>query len=149
MSVRTPLRQLVLVAAVLFAVAAVATGGAAPVVPPLAVRLHRAFSVSLDGGQRLDAEDGGGGLMECLGALAELRACTSEILIFFVNGESYIGPECCRAIRGATRHCWPAMLATVGFTSEEADVLRGFCEAEAGGGGQSPAPPTPAPGTKA
>jgi len=67
-----------------------------------------------------------------------------------VNGESYIGHECCVAVRGATRHCWPAMLASVGFTAEEADVLRGFCDAEEAaakdkGPPPSPAGPVPAP----
>jgi hypothetical protein len=82
--------------------------------------------------------------MECWDALVQLGSCTSEIVLFLVNGESYIGPECCRAIRGATRHCWPAMLASVGFSAEEADVLRGFCEGEAAAqqhGDGSDAPP--------
>ncbi|KAJ1264903.1 hypothetical protein BS78_08G037500 [Paspalum vaginatum] len=112
------------------------------VVPPLAARLHAAFSTmtSLDEGGE---QSGGGGLAECWAALTGLRSCTSEIVIFFVNGESYIGPECCVAIRGATRNCWPAMLAYVGFTAEEADVLRGFCDAEAA---HQRGPPAPAPG---
>jgi hypothetical protein len=89
-------------------------------------------------------EEDGGGIMECWDALVQLGSCTSEIVLFLVNGESYIGPECCRAIRGATRHCWPAMLASVGFSAEEADVLRGFCEGEAAAqqhGDGSDAPP--------
>ncbi|RCV36084.1 hypothetical protein SETIT_7G291400v2 [Setaria italica] len=112
--------------------------------PPLAARL-RAFSVSLDEA----GEDGGGagGFAECWDALTRLGSCTSEIVLFFVNGESYIGPECCVAIRGATRHCWPSMLAAAGFTAEEADVLRGFCDAEAAHkGSPPPAGPVPAPG---
>ncbi|OEL33914.1 hypothetical protein BAE44_0005067, partial [Dichanthelium oligosanthes] len=82
----------------------------------------------------------GGGFTECWGALVELWSCTSEIVLFFVNGESYIGPECCVAIRGATRHCWPSMLASVSFTVGEVDVLRGFYDAEAAKG---PPPPSP------
>jgi hypothetical protein len=145
----------------------------ASAVPPLAARL-RAFSVSLDGelkinlfscanlfllyvSDKLDlftcAEAGGagaGGFAECWDALTRLGTCTSEIVIFFVNGESYIGPECCVAIRGATRHCWPSMLAAAGFTAEEADVLHGFCDAEAAannkGSSPPPAGPVPAPG---
>ena len=63
-----------------------------------------------------------------------------------MNGESYIGHECCVAVRGATRHCWPAMLASVGFTAEEADVLRGFCDAEeAAAKDKGPPPSHPGP----
>ncbi|CAL4896752.1 unnamed protein product [Urochloa decumbens] len=112
-----------------------ARGAPASAVPPLAARL-RAFSTSLD-------EEGG--FVECWDALTRLGSCTSEIVIFFVNGESYIGPECCVAIRGATRHCWPSMLAAAGFTAEEADVLRGFCDAQANKGAPPPAGPVPAP----
>lgn len=89
--------------------------------------------------------EGGGGFVECWEALTRLGSCTSEIVLFFVNGESYIGPECCVAIRGATRHCWPSMLAAAGFTAEEADVLRGFCDAEFAKQGPPPAGPVPAP----
>ena len=81
-------------------------------------------------------QDDGGETMECWGSLVQLSSCTSEILLFLFNGESYIGPECCHSIRGATRHCWPAMLASVGFTAEQADVLRGFCDGEAAAAGQ-------------
>ncbi|WVZ88509.1 hypothetical protein U9M48_035026 [Paspalum notatum var. saurae] len=109
--------------------------------PPLAARLHAAFSTA---GGSLDEEGGGGGLAECWAALTGLRSCTGEMVVFFVNGESYIGPECCVAIRGATRNCWPAMLAYVGFTAEEADVLRGFCDAEASQHLHD-GPPAPAP----
>ncbi|KAF8750606.1 hypothetical protein HU200_012325 [Digitaria exilis] len=78
-------------------------------------------------------------------ALTRLGSCTSEIVLFFVNGESYIGPECCVAIRGATRHCWPSMLAAAGFTAEEADVLRGFLRRR----GRQAAPPRgPRPGAR-
>ncbi|CAN6335658.1 unnamed protein product [Urochloa humidicola] len=129
--------------------AAAARGAPAPAFPPLAARL-RAFSTSLD---EVGEEGGAGGFAECWDALTRLGSCTSEIVIFFVNGESYIGPECCVAIRGATRHCWPSMLAAAGFTAEEADVLRGFCDAEAEAAaahnnnkGAPPAGPVAAPG---
>ena len=90
--------------------------------------------------------EAGGGFAECWDSLTRLGSCTSEIVIFFVNGESYIGHECCVAVRGATRHCWPAMLASVGFTAEEADVLRGFCDAEeAAAKDKGPPPSHPGP----
>ncbi|XP_066358133.1 uncharacterized protein [Miscanthus floridulus] len=105
-------------------------------------------SLDVDGGAGAgQQQQGGGGFAECWGAVMGLSSCYSEILLFFVNGESYIGPECCVAIRGATRYCWPAMLASVGFTAEEADVLRGFCDGEEAAHqlGGTP-PPVPAPG---
>lgn len=85
---------------------------------------------------RLDAS---GGLVECWNALNELKSCTNEIVLFFVNGQTDIGPDCCRAIEVITRNCWPAMLTSLGFTSEEGNILRGYCDA-------SPAPAAaPAP----
>ncbi|XVF58700.1 hypothetical protein PTKIN_Ptkin07bG0087300 [Pterospermum kingtungense] len=81
-------------------------------------------------GGRLDAS---GGLVECWNALNELKSCTNEIILFFVNGQTDIGPGCCRAIEVITRYCWPAMLTSLGFTSEEGNILRGYCDA-------SPAP---------
>ncbi|GMJ08657.1 EGG CELL 1.4 [Hibiscus trionum] len=76
-------------------------------------------------------------LSECWSALNELKSCTDEIIIFFVNGQTDIDSECCRAIEVITRNCWPAMLTSIGFTSEEGNILRGYCDA-------SPAP-APAP----
>uniref|UniRef100_J3NBP5 Uncharacterized protein n=1 Tax=Oryza brachyantha TaxID=4533 RepID=J3NBP5_ORYBR len=32
--------------------------------------------------------DGGGGLVECWGAMSELRSCTDEIVLFFLDGET-------------------------------------------------------------
>ncbi|KAI3934950.1 hypothetical protein MKW92_032023 [Papaver armeniacum] len=46
-----------------------------------------------------------------------------------MDGEMYLGLECCRAIRIITRECWPSMLTSVGFTAEEGDILRGYCDA--------------------
>ncbi|KAK8710017.1 hypothetical protein V6N13_145361 [Hibiscus sabdariffa] len=70
-----------------------------------------------------------GGLFECWNALNELKSCTNEIVLYFVNGQTDIGPDCCRAIGIITQHCWPAMLTSLGFTSEEGNVLRGYCDA--------------------
>ncbi|KAK9134438.1 hypothetical protein Syun_013768 [Stephania yunnanensis] len=77
-----------------------------------------------------------GGLVNCWNSLVELRSCTNEILLFFLNGESYLGLDCCRAIRVITHHCWPSMLTSLGFTAEEGDILRGYCDA-------SPSAPLP------
>lgn len=72
-----------------------------------------------------------GGLGDCWNALLELKSCTDEILLFFINGESYLGVNCCRAIHVITRHCWTTMLQSLGFTPQEGDILRGYCDAEA------------------
>ncbi|OMO55910.1 hypothetical protein CCACVL1_26923 [Corchorus capsularis] len=87
---------------------------------------------------RLD--EAGGGLIECWNALNELKSCTNEIVLFFINGQTDIGPDCCRAIEIITRNCWPAMLTSLGFTPEEGNILRGYCDASSGG---------PAPGSTA
>ncbi|XP_026409840.1 egg cell-secreted protein 1.2-like [Papaver somniferum] len=78
---------------------------------------------------RINGEDRGAGMVECWDALYELRSCTNEIILFFMDGEMYLGIECCRAIRIITRECWPSMLTSVGFTAEEGDILRGYCDA--------------------
>nr|VDD41172.1 unnamed protein product [Brassica oleracea] len=70
----------------------------------------------------------GGGLMDCWNALYELKSCTDEIVLFFLNGETKLGVSCCEAVDVITTSCWPAMLTSLGFTSEEANVLRGFCQ---------------------
>ncbi|CAF2032894.1 hypothetical protein Bca4012_081133 [Brassica carinata] len=69
-----------------------------------------------------------GGLMDCWNALYELKSCTDEIVLFFLNGETKLGVSCCEAVDVITTSCWPAMLTSLGFTSEEANVLRGFCQ---------------------
>ncbi|XP_043691697.1 egg cell-secreted protein 1.3-like [Telopea speciosissima] len=85
--------------------------------------------------------EGGGGMVECWDALLELRSCTNEIIVFLLDGEAYLGLDCCRAIRVITRQCWPTMLTNLGFTAEEGDILRGYCDASSSPSPtQSPAP---------
>ncbi|PKA51700.1 Egg cell-secreted protein 1.4 [Apostasia shenzhenica] len=74
--------------------------------------------------------EGGAGLVECWRAMTELRSCTNEVVYFLLNGESELTIECCSAISLITSRCWPAMVAALGFTTEEADFLRGYCDAE-------------------
>ncbi|KAL4559094.1 hypothetical protein LXL04_031227 [Taraxacum kok-saghyz] len=76
---------------------------------------------------RLEREKDMAGLMECWNALLELKSCTNEIILFFINGDSYLTMECCRAIRIITYECWPSMLTSLGYTSEEGDILKGYC----------------------
>ncbi|KAF6156377.1 hypothetical protein GIB67_031498 [Kingdonia uniflora] len=78
---------------------------------------------------RLNNEGGGGGLGDCWNALFELKSCTNEIVLFFINGEGYIGIDYCKSIRVITRQCWPAMFTYLGFTAEEGDILQGYCDA--------------------
>ncbi|GAY67240.1 hypothetical protein CUMW_255010 [Citrus unshiu] len=70
-----------------------------------------------------------GSLTECWNALMELKSCSNEIVIFFLNSQADIGPDCSRAIDIITRNCWPAMLTSLGFTAEEGNILRGYCDA--------------------
>ncbi|TKY51430.1 Egg cell-secreted protein 1.1 [Spatholobus suberectus] len=66
----------------------------------------------------------------CWDSLFELQACTGEVITFFLNGETYLGPSYCQAIRVVGHDCWPDMLASMGFTFEEGDVLQGYCDAK-------------------
>ncbi|KAI3699210.1 hypothetical protein L2E82_43340 [Cichorium intybus] len=64
----------------------------------------------------------------CWESLFELQWCTGEILLFFINGETYLGMGCCKAIEKINKKCWPTLLGSLGFTNEEGDVLRGYCD---------------------
>ncbi|KAF7043529.1 hypothetical protein CFC21_052866 [Triticum aestivum] len=119
-------------------VASATTGAAGPAAAPSPAPLVARLRLALSG--MAEEQQGGGWMMECWGAVTELRSCTSEIVLFFLNGESYLGRDCCIAIRTVTLHCWPSMLASIGLTAQEADILRGFCDAEI-----PHAPPPPAP----
>ncbi|KAL6225391.1 hypothetical protein ACLB2K_004241 [Fragaria x ananassa] len=75
--------------------------------------------------------EGEGGLVECGNALVEVKSCSQEIVVYFLNGKADIGTDCCKAIATITRHCWPTMLTSLGFTAEQGDILRGYCDASA------------------
>lgn len=101
----------------------------------------RDLMASLDG-------SGGGGLAECWNALVEVKSCSNEIILFFLNGQANIGPDCCRGITVITRSCLPVMLTSLGFTIEEGDILRGYCDASPSAPATSLAPaPATAPET--
>ncbi|KMZ61071.1 Egg cell-secreted protein 1.2 [Zostera marina] len=76
---------------------------------------------------RLEAISGGGTTIDCWNSLIELKSCTGEVILFFLNGETYLGQSCCRAIRVIQEQCWPDMLTAIGFTPHEDDVLKGYC----------------------
>ncbi|XP_059453447.1 egg cell-secreted protein 1.2-like [Corylus avellana] len=67
----------------------------------------------------------------CWDSLLELQACTGEVVMFLLNGKTYLGPNCCQAIRAIEHQCWPEMFRSLGFTIEEGDILQGYCEAAA------------------
>ncbi|KAL1294826.1 hypothetical protein HN51_055670 [Arachis hypogaea] len=66
----------------------------------------------------------------CWESLFQLQACTGEIIMFFLNGETYLGQGCCQAIRVVGHDCWPNVVGSLGFTDEETDILQGFCDGE-------------------
>ncbi|KAF8018591.1 hypothetical protein BT93_H3472 [Corymbia citriodora subsp. variegata] len=107
----------------LLALANIAANGAA------AREIKARYNQGLDLAARLEAVQASGGLVECWNALVELKSCTNEIILFFLNGETSFGPGCCGAIDIITRNCWPAMLTSLGFTAEEGNILRGYCDA--------------------
>ncbi|XP_043713145.1 egg cell-secreted protein 1.2-like [Telopea speciosissima] len=72
---------------------------------------------------RLENGGGGGSMVECWNALLELQSCNNEIILFFLNGEAYLGFNCCRVI---THQCWPSMHTYLGFTAEEDNILYGY-----------------------
>ncbi|KAI7994755.1 Egg cell-secreted protein 1.4 [Camellia lanceoleosa] len=69
-----------------------------------------------------------GGLVDCWNALAEIKTCSNEIIVYFVSGTTNISPPCCKAISMITHHCWHSMLTALGFTTDEDNVLRGYCD---------------------
>ncbi|KAL8034087.1 hypothetical protein ABFX02_12G004200 [Erythranthe guttata] len=91
---------------------------------------------------RLKLEEVRGATPKCWESLLELQSCTAEVVLFFLNGETYLGPGCCRAIRVIQRDCWPTMLGSLGYSAEEGDVLRGYCDAATSA---VPPPPPPSP----
>ncbi|CAA6660551.1 unnamed protein product [Spirodela intermedia] len=88
---------------------------------------------------RLQADD----MAECWNSLLELRACTGEVILFFLNGETNLGPGCCNAIRVIEHRCWPSMLTSLGFTPDEGDILTNYCDAL--DTARRPPPPPPSP----
>ena len=64
----------------------------------------------------------------CWETLLELQSCTGEVILFFLNGETYLGSGCCHALLNIAQECWPNMLTTLGLTPQEGDILRGYCD---------------------
>ncbi|KAK4430650.1 Egg cell-secreted protein 1.1 [Sesamum alatum] len=81
-------------------------------------------STSLSARLKLEEESS-----SCWESLFQLQSCTAEVVLFFLNGETYLGAGCCRAIWIIQHHCWPQMLGSLGYTPQEAHILRGYCDA--------------------
>ncbi|KAL4335341.1 hypothetical protein GQ457_07G030530 [Hibiscus cannabinus] len=64
---------------------------------------------------------------DCWNSLIQLQSCTGELIMFFLNGETEIGQSCCHAILTVSNRCWPNMIDTLGFTTEETLVVEGYC----------------------
>ena len=75
--------------------------------------------------------EGGDQSSNCWDSLFQLQACTGEVIMFFLNGETYLGPACCQAIRVIEKDCWPNIIGSLGFTAQESDILQGYCDHEA------------------
>ncbi|GAY34968.1 hypothetical protein CUMW_277750, partial [Citrus unshiu] len=58
-------------------------------------RLNNNIKLGYDLAIRLEAS---GGLTECWNTLMEMKSCSNEIVIFFLNSQDDIGLDCCRAI---------------------------------------------------
>ncbi|KAK8643148.1 hypothetical protein V6N13_012456 [Hibiscus sabdariffa] len=66
----------------------------------------------------------------CWDSLTQIQSCTGEVIMFFLNGETYLSDACCHAIHTISHQCWPDMLETLGYTTEEGDILEGYCDHE-------------------
>lgn len=69
-----------------------------------------------------------GGTSNCWRSLFQLRACASEIVMFFLNGKANLGSNCCHAIKVIQHECWPALLDSLGYTIDEANILEAYCD---------------------
>ncbi|XWS23537.1 hypothetical protein CRYUN_Cryun28dG0023400 [Craigia yunnanensis] len=104
-------------------------------------RLLDTPKLSLVARLKMDAES-----PSCWESLIQIQACTGEVILFFLNGETYLGDSCCHAIHTIGQQCWPNMLETLGYTTEEGDILQGYCEHETA---KSPPSPPSASSVKA
>ncbi|GAB4847704.1 hypothetical protein Ancab_026766 [Ancistrocladus abbreviatus] len=77
-------------------------------------------------------------IANCWTALAELRNCSNEIIGFFLNGQAEIDEPCCHAVDVIIHHCWPSMLNSLGYTSEEGNLLEGYCDKSSPGPAAAP-----------
>lgn len=72
-----------------------------------------------------------GQALDCWTALYKIRSCSNEIIAYFTNGTIDITPPCCEAVALITHHCWPAVLGALGYSPDQTNILRGYCDATA------------------
>ncbi|KAE8684379.1 abscisic stress-ripening protein 1-like [Hibiscus syriacus] len=80
---------------------------------------------TLEARLKLDADS-----PSCWESLTQIQSCSGEVILFFLNGETYLGDACCHAIHTISHQCWPDMMETLGYTTEEGDILEGYCDQE-------------------
>ncbi|XP_040998899.1 egg cell-secreted protein 1.1 [Juglans microcarpa x Juglans regia] len=84
---------------------------------------------------KLDDGDHDQSPVNCWDSLLEISTCSAELINFFFNlgdqESTYnLRPSCCQAIRViGSQQCWPEMFGFLGFTTEEGDILQGYCDA--------------------
>lgn len=100
-------------------------------IPPLNITITNSSIHTIQQRLKLAGETPGTSSIDCWASMFELQSCTGEVIQFFGDGETYLGPGCCQAIRVIEHHCWPDMMTTLGFTTDEGDVLQGYCDSEA------------------
>ncbi|CAM8909392.1 unnamed protein product [Rhodiola kirilowii] len=93
---------------------------------------NRATEASLVARLRLNQDDSASN-NSCWDSLFKLQSCTGEVILFFLNGETQLGPDCCKAVGLIEEMCWPNLISSLGFTDEEEEVLRGYCDKENAG----------------
>ncbi|KAL6218213.1 hypothetical protein ACLB2K_011428 [Fragaria x ananassa] len=91
--------------------------------PPLVTNNPTGLNPSLAARLNLDAESS-----NCWDSLLQLQSCSGEAIMFFLNGETTMSDGCCEAIRVIEHQCWPALLGSLGFTTQETDILKGYCD---------------------
>ncbi|KAK9999276.1 hypothetical protein SO802_018879 [Lithocarpus litseifolius] len=69
---------------------------------------------------------------KCLNLLSGVNSCTSDIVDFFSDRLTNLGPGCCGSISTITKNCLPSTLASFGFTSELHNKLQEHCHAMSG-----------------
>ncbi|XP_050366266.1 egg cell-secreted protein 1.3-like [Argentina anserina] len=91
---------------------------------PLVTNKPTGSNPSLAARLNLDGESSS----NCWDSFLQLQSCSGEAILFFLNGETTLGDRCCEAIRVIEHQCWPALLGSLGFTIQETDILRGYCD---------------------
>ncbi|XVE55137.1 hypothetical protein DITRI_Ditri03aG0136400 [Diplodiscus trichospermus] len=73
---------------------------------------------------------------KCWDSLVHLESCSLELIMFFLNRNSYLRHGCCQVVRAISQQCWPTIIDGLGFTPKQTDGLQAYC---------NPVPSSPAP----